>query len=213
MKKTASFLIAIIFTLTAFFTVNAQSAETIWLSSSDTLVYKTGEIVAVTVNASSSSPVQGFTFQIRYDPACVEPIDATSPISGMNGVPSSQTSGLVDAAFASDAPQTVDGILAEVRFVTLGECLSSLTLENATLTDGFAAPLAGVTVGERHAVVTIDREVGTSNLPDPASGGTSLPLGSAIPPTGEFPSWLIILFSLLAGVMGVLVALNLLRRP
>ena len=120
---------------------------------SNTSAYKTGETVLVTVNAVSGTPVQGFTFQIRYDPACLQPVNATSPIPGMNGLSLPQTTGLVDASFASTTPQTANGILAEVRFVTLGGCQTNLTLESAALAirnkSGFAAPLAGVTVGEK----------------------------------------------------------------
>jgi hypothetical protein len=217
MKKTPAFLLAIIFALTAFFTVSAQAAETIWLTASTT-AYKTGETVVVTVNAVSGTQVQGLTFQIRYDPACLQPVSATSPIPGMNGMNLPQTPGLVDATFASTTPQTANGILAEVRFLALGGCQTNLTLESAALAirneAGFAAPLPGVTVGKKDVALNVDKETGTSLLPTPVSGGTPLALGTATPPAGgEFPSWLIILFSILAGVIGVLVAVNLLRNP
>src|SRR4026208_527125 len=64
--------------------VSAQTSESIWLTSSTT-PYKTGETVMVALNASSATPIQGFTFQIRYDPACLRPVNASSPIPGMNG--------------------------------------------------------------------------------------------------------------------------------
>jgi len=206
MKKIASFIFAIIFALAAFFTVSAQAAETIWLTAGTT-AYKTGETVVVMVNAVSNTQVQGLTFQIRYDPACMQPVSATSPIPGMNGRPLPQTPGLVDATFASTTPQTANGILAEVRFVMLGECQTSLTLESAALKvrdqDGFAAPLAGVTLGEKDIALNIAKEM-----------GTPLPLGTATPSSGgDIPGWLIILFSVLAAVIGVLVAVNLLRNP
>ena len=92
MKPVTTFILAIIFTFTAVFKVGAQSAETIWLTA-NTTAYKTGETVLVTVNAVSGTPVQGFTFQIRYDPACLQPVNATSPISGMNGLQLPQTTG------------------------------------------------------------------------------------------------------------------------
>lgn len=216
MKKTTAFLLAIIFALTAFFSASAQSAETIWLSATN-LAYKTGETVIVTVNAISGTPVQGLTFQVRYDPACLQPISATSPIPGMNGMPLPQSSGLVDATFASTTPQTANGPLAEVRFITLAECQTSLTLESAALAirdqKGFAAQLAGVAVGERNVTLAVSPEKGTSDLPAPVAGGTPLALSPAESSSGQFPSWLVILFSLLAGVIGVLVAVNLLRKP
>ena len=200
MKPFTTFLFAIIFTLTAVFKVNAQSAETIWLTA-NTTAYKTGETVMVTVNAITTTPIQGFTFQIRYDPACLQPVNAVSPISGMNGLQLPQVTGLVDASFASTTPQTANGILAEVRFVTLAGCQTNLTLESAALAirneSGFAAPLAGVTVGEKNIALNIDKERGTSAT-QPVSG-TPLILGETPPPDSSFPTWLLVLLGILLG--------------
>jgi hypothetical protein len=203
MKKSfTTFLLAIIFTFAAVFKVNAQSAETIWLTASTT-AYKTGETVIVMVNAISGTLVQGFTFQIRYDPACLQPVNATSPISGMNGLQLPQTTGLVDASFASTTPQTVNGVLAEVRFVTLSGCQTNLTLESAALAirnaSGFAAPLAGVAVGEKNVALNIDKAIGTSATQPVV--GTPLILGETPPPTtsAAFPAWAIILLAILLG--------------
>jgi hypothetical protein len=201
MKHFTAFLLAIIFTFTAVFTVNAQAAETIWLVASTT-TFKTGETVMVTVNAISATPIQGFTFQIRYDPACLQPVNATSPVSGMNGLQLPQTAGLVDASYASTTPQTVNGVLAEVRFITLGGCQTNLTLESAALAirneSGFAAPLAGVTVGEKNIALNVDKAIGTAAT-QPASG-TPLILGTTPPPaSSSIPAWAIILLTILLG--------------
>lgn len=180
MKSIRSLILAIIFTFFSVFSVSAQSAETIWITVG-TLSFKTGETVIVTVNAVSATPIQGFTFQVRYDPACLQPVNATSPISGMNGLQLPQTSGLVDASFASTTPQTANGVLAEVRFITLAGCKTNLTLESAALAvrneSGFAAPLASVTVGEKNIALNIDKEKGVSQ--DLPFSGTPLPLGPA----------------------------------
>jgi hypothetical protein len=69
-KRIVPLFLAILVALIGIRHANAQGAETIWLSSVNTS-YKTGETVLVTVNASSATPVQGFTFQIRYDPECL----------------------------------------------------------------------------------------------------------------------------------------------
>ena len=95
--------------------------ESIWLTTGTT-EFKTGETFIVLVNGASVTPIQGFTFQIRYDPACLKPINTSSPISGMTGLSLPQTSGLVDASFASTTPQMANGVLAEVTFQTLGGC-------------------------------------------------------------------------------------------
>ena len=201
MKHFTAFILAIIFTFTAVFKANAQSPETIWLTASTT-AYKTGETVIVTVNAISGTLVQGFTFQIRYDPACLQPVNATSPISGMNGLSLPQIDGLVDATFASTTPQTVNGVLSEVQFVTLSGCQTNLMLESAALAirdeSGFAAPLAGVTVGEKNIALNIDKAIGTSAT-QPVSG-TPLILGEVpAPPTSSFPDWTLILLAILLG--------------
>ena len=117
MKSTAAFILALFLLVVTTTNVSAQSAESIWLTANAT-AYKTGETVIVTVNAASATPVQGFTFQIRYDPACLKPVNASSTIPGMNGLPLPQLVGLVDGSYASTTPQIVNGVLAEVRFVT-----------------------------------------------------------------------------------------------
>lgn len=180
MKPIKAIALAIIFALISVLSVSAQAPETIWITASTTS-FKTGETVLVTVNAVSATPIQGFTFQIRYDPACLKPVNATSPISGMNGLQLPQNTGLVDASFASTTPQTANGVLAEVRFVTLGGCQTNLTLESAALAirneSGFAAPLTSVTVGEKNIALNIDKEKGVSQ--DLPLSGTPLLLSPA----------------------------------
>ena len=180
MKPIKAITLAIIFALISVLSVSAQAPETIWITASTTS-FKTGETVLVTVNAVSATPIQGFTFQIRYDPACLKPVNATSPISGMNGLQLPQNTGLVDASFASTTPQTANGVLAEVRFVTLGGCQTNLTLESAALAirneSGFAAPLTSVTVGEKNVALNIDKEKGVSQ--DLPLSGTPLLLSPA----------------------------------
>ncbi len=202
MKSINALVLAIIFAFISIIKVDAQSAETIWLLA-NTTAYKTGETVTITLNAITSTPIQGFTFQIRYDPACLKPVNATSPISGMNGLQLPQTVGLVDASFASTSPQAANGVLAEVRFVTLGGCQTNLTLESAALAirneSGFAAPLAGVVVGEKNISLNIDKEVGVSQ--DVQVSGTPLLLS----PDGAQPA-----STMPAGTMAVLAVLGIL---
>lgn len=186
----ASFLAALL-ALTCVSTAHAQGAETIWLAAVST-TYKTGETVLVTVNASSATPIQGFTFQVRYDPSCLRPINASSPIPGMNGLPLPQVAGLVDGSYASTAPQTISGVLAEVRFTALKGCQTGLYLESAALAirnaDGFAAPLAAVLIGERNIALNIDNEVVEQSLPPDT--GSILPLEPPDAQTG-ISGWII----------------------
>ena len=177
MKPITAFILALTFTLAVVSHVDAQAAESIWLTGSTT-AYKTNETVTVTVNAISATPIQGFTFQIRYDPTCLQAINATSLIPGMNGLSLPQTSGLLDASYASGTPQTVNGALAKVRFVTLKGCQTSLTLETAALAirneSGFAAPLTSVIIGEKSVALNIDTAVGVPEPAQPASASTLL---------------------------------------
>jgi len=163
MRSIVSIIFAIILSFFTSFAVSAQSPESIWLTTGAT-EFKTDETFIVLVNGASVTPIQGFTFQIRYDPACLKPVNASSPISGMNGLSLPQTSGLVDASFASTTPQMANGVLAEVIFQTLGGCQTNLTLESAALAvrtaEGFAAPLPGVKVEGANILLNIDSAIG-----------------------------------------------------
>lgn len=207
MKPITGLILAIVLTLAAVGNVGAQAAENIWLTA-DLTSYKTGETVIVAVNAASATPIQGFTFQIRYNPECLRPVNAASTIPGMNGLPLPQISGLVDGSYASTVPQTANGVLAEVRFVTLGGCQTDLILESAALAirnpEGFAAPLAGVSIGQKSVALNIDKEVGTSSADEPLSGAV-LPLDPPPATTSRVSGWLIALIATLivGGVMFV----------
>lgn len=203
-KVTIAYSLSILAAVCLVFGVQAQSPEAIWLTSSTT-AYKTGEIVVATVNASSVTPIQGFTFQIRYDPACLRPVNASSPISGMNGLPLPQLTGIVDGSYASITPQSVNGVLAEVRFTALQGCQTGLYLESAALavrnTEGFAAPLGNVLISERNVALNIAREAVESQSLPPDTGSILL----LDPPEAEnkFPGWI------LGIAIAVLIALGL----
>lgn len=181
MKSVTAFILAMILAVVGAMNVNAQSGESIWLSASTT-AFKTQETVLVTVNGTSATPIQGFTFQIRYDPQCLKPTNASSTIPGMNGLALPQTAGLVDGSYASTTPQMVNGVLAEVRFTALRGCNTNLTLESAALAirneAGFAAPVAGVTIAQRDVALVIDKEVAAAQPEVPVTGAV-LPLEPA----------------------------------
>jgi hypothetical protein len=203
MKRLIFVVFAILFALTVVSKVSAQTSESIWLTA-NTTAYKTGETVIVALNASSATPIQGFTFQIRYDPSCLVPVNASSPIPGMNGLPLPQLAGLVDGSYASTAPQTVSGILAEVRFTTLKGCQTGLALESAALAirnaDGFAAPLSGVLIGERNLSLNIDREVAAPQSAPVESSGSILPLAPS-KVEQAIPTWMMIGIVVLAAAL------------
>lgn len=192
MKSITAVLLAITLALGIVIHASAQAGESIWLTAS-TMAYKRGETVKVSVNATSATPIQGFTFQIRYDPDCLRPVNAVSTVPGMNALPLPQTSGLADGSYASTTPQTVNGVLAEVRFTALKGCQTNLTLESAALAirneAGFAAPLSGVTITEKNVVLTIDKAVGNPETTG-SEAGSVLPL---VPPASvtNYSVWII----------------------
>jgi len=220
MKHTAVITLVLLFMLSTVASVSAQSAESIWIETNVT-TYKTGETVVVTVKAVSVTPIQGFTFQIRYDPACLEPINAASPIQGMNGLYLPQLDGLVDASFASTTPQTANGVLAEVHFVTLAGCQTNLVLESAGLAirnaSGFAAQLPGVKIGTNSLALNIDKAVAESQGEQPLLG-TPLPLGlpetepSGAGGSGTMTVVLITIFVVIGIFVAMFVLYKLLRR-
>lgn len=206
MKSWTALFLAIIFSFSLMGNAQAQGGESIWLQAS-AASYKTGDTVIVTLNAASSTPIQGFTFQVRYDPACLRPVNASSTVPGMNGLPLPQLTGQVDGSYASTTPQLVNGVLAEIRFTALRGCETSLTLESAALAvrnqSGFAVPLAGVTLGETTVALSISMEKGAQQAFQPVSGSI-LPLDPPAAPQKLVPGWVWGLASALlaGGVMG-----------
>ena len=198
MKTFTAFLLAIALAFSVAIDANAQSTESIWLTVATT-TYKTRETVVATLHASSATPIQGFTFQIRYDPACLKPVNAVSQVPGMNALPLPQISGLADGSYASTTPQTINGVLAEVRFVTLGGCQTDLVLESAALAirneSGFAAPVTNVSVARESVALTIDKALGESSAE--SLTGSVLPLEPP-PAAGQgITTWAIVLLSIL----------------
>jgi hypothetical protein len=206
MKPIPAFILALILLISSVFVVDAQGSESIWLVANN-LAFKRGETVTVTVNAASVTPIQGFTFQIRYDPACLEPINAASPIPGMNGLSLPQTTGLVDASFASTTPQVANGVMAEVKFTALAGCQTALTLESASLAirdaSGFAAELPGVTIGQNNVALVIDNAEGQAQ--EQPLLGTPLPLGPQSSTDAKDPAVTTALLVLLAAIVVILI--------
>ena len=217
MKLFHAITLAFVLLFSSVFVVNAQTAESIWLSASAT-AYKKGETVTVTVNAASATPIQGFTFQLRYDPSCLQPVNASSPIPGMSGLSLPQTAGLVDASFASTTPQIANGVLAEVQFQALAGCQTVLTLESAGLAirnaDGFAAQLPGVSIGEKNITLNIDNAAGTSQ--EQPLLGTPLSLSPQGSSNTKDPivsrALLVLLLAVVVIIVIVFVVYRLLRR-
>lgn len=217
MKKLASTFLAIILSLLFLIPVQAQTTESMWLTA-NVSSFKTGETVIINFNAVSATPIQGFTFQIRYDPACLEPLNAASPITGMNGLLLPQLGGLVDASFASTTPQTANGVVAEVRFTALGACETNVTLESAALAikneSGIAAPLPGVTISDSQKAIplTISSEQGQASEQPLVGAPLSLEVQAPEPESSFSTGTIIVLVIIgLLLIIGIFILVGILR--
>lgn len=235
MKQLIAFLLACILSFGTLSTnmVSAQAAETIWMET-DKDSYNAGETVIVTLQAISATPFQGFTFKLRYDPACLEPSVPGSRLAGLNYMPVPQKAGLVSGIFANTSPLTANGALAEVKFKILTSCQSTLNLENATLnaSDASGLPVSIQGIGLGTSSLLISTGGAQALAPEPASTLQATPAmitpsttTSSLPksdPTSESAgtpgssnfSWLLIpgLIILIGLIFVVVVAVFILRR-
>ena len=204
MKSISAFVLAFLLTFVLVMNAGAQSTESMWLTA-NTTSYKTNETVIVSVHGTSATPIQGFTFQIRYDPACLRPVNAVSTIPGMNALPLPQIAGIADGSYASTTPQAANGVLAEVRFTALKGCQTDLTLESAALAirneSGFAAPVPDVVIDQKSMPFTIDSEAVDAPA-DENLAGSVLPLTPPEEAAPKISVWMITLGAVL--VIGLL---------
>ncbi len=186
MKHLIAFFLAVILLLSTSLVGFAQAAETIWMET-DKDSYNPGEAVTVTIKANSASTVQGFTFNLRYDPACLQPEIPSSLVPGLNYMALPQTDGIVSAIFASTTKINVNGGIASVVFKARSSCQTSLSLVKASLAvagaDGLAASLPGITLGTSSIMITVSG-TGAAGSPvtsqpfDTSTAGTSEPSSS-----------------------------------
>lgn len=168
---------AIFFPLTVAFILSlhfitgahAQSANTIWIESGQT-VASAGESVKITVKATSNTPFQGLKFKLSYDPACLQPSTPKSLLTGLNYLPVPQTSGMVDAIFAGTTPLNVNGAIAEVNFTPVGACQTVIQLQTAGLVapdaSGMPVDLQGLTLGATRLEILTGASAATgTNVP------------------------------------------------
>ena len=224
MKYLTAIFLALLLGLGAIPGVAAQAAGTIWMETSQQS-YAAADTIIITVNATAAAPIQGFTFQLRYDPACLQPAIPTTLLSGMNYMSVPQSSGLVDAIFASTTPLTVNGAMAEVQFTALASCQqTTLTLENASLAvldaSGMAVPLPGISLGASSLVLSVGGAAASVLQPtsivaaNPThtieSASTSMPEVNLTPSSAPATSSLFnTLLILLAGLVGFIFLIGL----
>ena len=232
MKYLTAIILALFLGFGAIPSVYAQAAGTIWMETNQQS-YGGSENVIITIKANAGTPVQGFTFQLRYDPACLEPTIPNSLVSGFNLMSVPQTAGLVDAIFASTTPLNINGALAEVQFKPLASCQTTLTLENASLAvmdaSGMAVPLPGISLGASSLVLGVGGASASAAQPtsppqaNPTSAletsATSMPEAEVTPTTtpalNVLLNWLLIPLAIFLGlifIIGLIVILWFLMR-
>ena len=170
-------LLTLILIFAASLRAHAQEAETIWIETS-ILAYEADEPISVSLYGISATPIQRFRFQISYDPACLRLETITSAIDGFNPLPQTPADGLVSATFASETPQTVAGLLAEIQFSALADCQTTLVLETAALETldaaGNALPLEGIGLGGGLLDLTVRAPSGSAP-PQPTAETSGMP--------------------------------------
>jgi len=226
MKPISIIFLAIIFLFSTVFHVNAQSADTIWIEAINQS-YTVGEVVTVNLYGMTSIPIQGFAFQLSYDPACVQPEQPSSSQTGMNSFPLPQETGLVDASFYSSAPQPISGPLTEIKFTTLAVCETTIKVENASLMildeTGIARPLEGVILGISTISLSVENSMSiptavvlegaksdgdTSSAPvvQPVSTLLPVPVPTELPMSNSFlPDWFGAILSITLVVIAILI--------
>ena len=192
MKTLATYLLAFMLSIVSFLPAHAQAAESIWMEV-DKDSFNAGETITVTLNAISSTPIQGFSFKLSFDPACMEPSQPVSLLQGLNYMSVPQTSGMVNAIFASSTKITANGALAKVSFTAKSACQTSINLTKASLVvenaDGLAASLPGINLGVSSQQITVTGDSAPAADATAQSGGNPAPVSTAVetqnPPATE----------------------------
>jgi len=158
LKQLTALILTLLIALSALTGVSAQADETIWMEI-DKESFTVGESITVTLKTNTTRPVQGFTYQLRYDPVCLQPGIPLSKAAGLNTMAVPQTEGMVEAVFASTTPIDVSGSLSEVKFNTLKNCQTSLKLEKANLVvadkNGMAVTQPGISMGISSLLINV----------------------------------------------------------
>lgn len=142
--------------------------------------------VEVIVSASSSTLIQGISFLLKYDPACLRPSGMRSLVLNLNNTSMPQTDAAVEGIFTSTEPLPVNGNLVMVTFIPTAACQSQISLEKAQLIilneEGLAQPLNGVMVDQTPAQLSVS-EAQISSAPEPTQNFSVI--GDATPQPGS----------------------------
>ena len=205
----------------------AQTAETIWITT-DKVTFSGDEPVRVMILANSATPIQGFSFRLQYDPACLQVKSSDKSIAQLSNMSMKQEPGIVEGIYTSTEPITINGQLVEVQFVGIKECTTALQLASASLmalnADRIAVELEGITVDKTPVNIGFSsassQPAATAQsiavLDDPNQVITEDPTAQAAP--GSMLTWYLVgggalIALLLAGAIALLVVLIRKRTP
>lgn len=165
----------------------AQASDSIGFSSR--LVEQNQQTqVEVIISASSSTPIQGISFLLKYDPACLRPSGMRSLVLNLNNTSMPQTDAAVEGIFTSTKPLPANGNLVLISFIPTSACQSQISLEKAQLIildgEGLAQPLNGVAVDQTPQQVTVSQEQ-ISSAPEPTQNFSVIGDASPQPVTGQ----------------------------
>lgn len=164
MKRTQRGLVAMMVVMATLFTTYATYAQAINAISISADTTRQGEktVLQVTVAASAIEKIQGITFQLKYDPACLQPSGFQSLVLNLNNTSMPQNAGLVEGIFTSTEPLTANGGMVNVNFTPLKACQNELGLVKADLVvlspEGFAQPMSGVSVNTEPVTISVGPE-------------------------------------------------------
>ncbi len=100
-------------------------------------------IIPVSVHGAANKGVVAYEFNLRYDPAVIQPqanpVDVMGTVSGrLTAVANGSEPGLLRVAVYGSIPVSEDGVLLNLKFISVGApgAVSSLTWESLMLNDG-----------------------------------------------------------------------------
>jgi hypothetical protein len=139
-----------------------------------------GQSLLVSLQADISTPSQGFSIQLGYDPACLELISNTpTGLLSTDAFPVDKSAvGLIDVAYTllgGEKTLSGSGVLLEIEFKTLKVCQTNLQLSSAQLVafdDQGKARYIDVQPGASLAIA-ISPQAEIPILPPPAADQTS----------------------------------------
>lgn len=189
MKRIISLLIIIgLLTLFQIRPASAQSANNLSLTASTPNV-ASGQNLLVTLQGNVSTPSQGFSLQLRYDPACLQLLKHTpTGLLPADAFPvETKADGLLDVAYTllgGAKTFSGSGALLEIEFKTLKTCQTNLSLESAKLMASNEQGLAYYVDTELGAPLSVSIiSTGVVLTPQPPAEQTSQP--ATAQPTNE----------------------------